>query len=150
MARFIKEDQFNGMFNLVIEDGSFFQDYANDWENIWVEKLFGSDLWNRYQFNADDPDMIDFKDECERLLKYFFYLDYQTEVESFASTVGNMSATTENAERNRQSRNAKAIKLWNIGVDIYPDSHRYLDDLDKYPELIKEPASIPRLNVFGI
>jgi hypothetical protein len=150
MAHFIKEAQFDGMFNLVIEDGSFFQDFATQWEDIWVEKLFGYDLWNTYQTDPGDPNMVDFKEECERILKYFFYRDYSLEVQSFQSTIGNMGADTENANRGKQSRNYKMVKLWNIGVDMYPESHSYLKDLDKYPGLSSEPAEIERENVFGI
>jgi len=150
MAHFITEEQFNGMLNLVIEDGSFFQDYATQWENQWVEKLFGYELWNRYQTNSGDPAMQDFQEECERLLKYFFYHDYSLEVESFQSTVGSMESDVENANRNRKSRNYKIVKLWNIGVEIYQESWDYLDSLGTYPELPDTATDIERLNVFGI
>jgi hypothetical protein len=150
MAYFISEEQFNGMFNLVIEDGSFFKEYADQWENIWVPRLIGWDLYNHYINNVGKPSMFDLKTQMEIVLKHFFYLDYQVEVESFASTVGNMSAKVENASRARQSRNAKAVKLFNIGCDLWDESYDYLDDLGDYPQLKAKKVIIEKLNVFGI
>lgn len=150
MAYFIKEEQFNGMFNLVIEDGSFFQDYAQQWEELNVPKLFGYDMWNRYLTEHNQPEMQDFTEQCERLLKHFFYYDYSVEVESYQSTIGNMTSDVENAERNRLARNHKMVQLWNIGVDTYVEVFGFLRDLETYPQLPDEPYPIVKQNVFGI
>jgi hypothetical protein len=42
------------------------------------------------------------------------------------------------------------VKLWNMAVDMYPESFSYLVDTTKYPELPDEPTELERENVFGI
>ncbi len=147
MALILTYEQFNGRLNLVIEDGSFFDDYLEHWEQDIFVKLFGNDLWAQLQVDPSSPDMEHLVVAARKIMAELFYYDYVIEIESFQSTEGSMKSSTENATRDRQSRNHKAVSAYNRAVALYNGAY---DELKAEYPLIGQKASLKMQNVWAI
>jgi len=150
MTYFVNEDQFIGMISIEFEDGSYFDDFAGQWEQSFFIKVFGEDLWKAFVATPDDPSMATLKDVCSKLFRWFFYFDYVIYSQSYQTTIGAMESESENAMRDKQMRNHKAVKSWNMGVDTYPTAYKLLEGDTTYKPLLIDEVTIERQNVWAI
>lgn len=149
MAYFVNKDQFVGMLSITFENGSYFDDFAEQWEPTHFEKLFGKALWDSFLVDPTSETYTLLINECKQLFKWFFYFDYVIYLESFQSTIGSQEADAEHSQRAQQSRNYKAVRAWNHGRDLYPFTWSTLSESGLYPDL-GDQATIVTQNVWAI
>ena len=89
-----------------------FTPYADQLEKKILTDLFGKAMYDDMLLNPTEPTYVYLIDTyLKDMQQGFFYYYYLRDRESYSSTLGEMEAQAENAERNRLSRTRRMMVL---------------------------------------
>lgn len=172
MTLFIDKTKFVG--EIKIDFGSFdnFTDLAPQIQRRYLIRFLGFECYKALEAAEADPEFVNildgvddgFTDEngvlCEvpglkEILLYFFFNDYQKEIQSFTSTLGEFEGMAENADRDQDKHLLvkKLVRAWNLGREKYLALGKYMvyqneQTPDLYPGF--EIAEIDKINSYDI
>ena len=148
----ITKDDFVGFRNIDFKQSNDgFDVYSEQAEVLVLVDLFGQAMYDDMLANPTEPKYLTLIDDyLKAMMRGFFYYYFTIDRESYSTTIGEFEASSENAVRNRSSRNKKITDAWNSGLKQYYLCEVYVNDnLDVYT-LYTETKIRTALNVWGI
>jgi len=148
----ISKEDFVGFRNIDFpESNATFEVYAAQAEELVLTDLFGADMYADMLANPTELKYVTLiNDYLKTMMRGYFYYYFNTDRESYSTSIGEFEAQAENAVRNRGSRNKKVIDAWNNGTNQYVLAYGYVNENKDVYTLYTETQPRQKLNIWGI
>lgn len=168
MALLFDETAFVGEIKIDFGAFSDFDSFAQQIQDEYLKLLMGFELWYDYEQNITDAKYVTLNDGIPEgyddngtqrelkgiisMLPYFFYFRYQTDLQTFQSTLGDYQPLIENAGKpeTKGTLVKKQVNAYNKGVAMYLQLVNYIQIEGETVYEGFNPTILDTENTYGI